>query len=430
MLNGHIKEAWAKRDPSGSHPIDALAGGGKKYFGGGRGRLVFGCVLEDSALLDDYTDPGYGPDGFSTSRYVARIAVYGSRVFVANNYLPSSKKNFQYTQKTAAKEKTRVLFDYGKTIGIDVNKELLTWARADGACPGYFEEGVVVRDNFVFNHGHTGYNISGSWVTITGNRNEREFLRATDGVLTLDGYEAAGKDSDNRSRAFDLAGRNLWIDGNRFGNTGSSPGKDGEGIACRARDGTPIRSWAITHNVHTLGEGSAGGLGGLDADCSGLLIGWNQTAGWIGDITDRKDVKLTDCAFVGNKAPRVTPDATVAAKLGAAAPLTAAAGALTAPTKVTAEGYQKDAVKVDWEGPSEGAIGFRVERRIAGGKWQVIAYRPPRPQGDPDNPPEWIDFTAPPDKELIYRVTALDADDNDKAASEPSAPVTLAGVAR
>ena len=65
-----------------------------------------------------------------------------------------------------------------------------------------------------------------------------------DEVLTLDGWEAAGKDSDNRSRAFDLAGRNLWIDGNRFNNTGSSPGKDGEGIVCRAREGTPVYTTA------------------------------------------------------------------------------------------------------------------------------------------------------------------------------------------
>ena len=321
LLSNKLKEGgWAGRDPSGSYPIDALAGGGKKYVGAGRGRLVFGCVLEDSALLDDFSDPGYGPDGFHTSRYVARLAVYGSRVLVANNFLPHSSKNFRYTQKTTAKEKSTVVFDYGKTIGIDVNKELLAGARDDGACPGYFEEGVVVRDNYVYNHGHTGYNISGSWVTVAGNRNERAFLRQGDDVLTLDGYNAAGKDSDNRSRAFDLAGRNLWIDGNRFNNTGSSPGKDGEGIVCRAREGTPIFSWAITHNVHTRGDGSAGGIGGLDADCHGLFIAWNQTPGWVGNMTDRKDVKMTDCAFVANKCDRVTPDDKAAAKLGVPAP--------------------------------------------------------------------------------------------------------------
>ncbi len=91
-------------------------------------------------------------------------------------------------------------------------------------------------------------------------------------------------------------------------------------------EGTPIFSWAITHNVHTRGDGSAGGIGGLDADCHGLFIAWNQTPGWVGDMTDRKDVKMTDCAFVANKCDRVTPDDKAAAKLGVPAPLTAAGG--------------------------------------------------------------------------------------------------------
>jgi len=432
-LSDKIKNAWAERDPSGSHPIDALAGGGKKYLGAGRGRLVFGCVLDDSALLDDFSDPGYGPNGFHTSRYVARIAVYGSRVLVANNFLPRSRRNFKYPQKTTAKEKSTVVFDYGKTIGIDVNKELLAGARADGTCPGYFEEGVVVRDNYVYNHGHTGYNIGGQWVTITGNRNERDFLRQNDdvyglgasGVLTLDGWQAAGPDSDNRSRAFDLAGRDLWIDGNHFNNTGSMPGKDGEGIVGRERDGTPIFSWAITHNVHTRGVGAPGGMGGMDADCHGLLIAWNQTPGWVGDLVDHKEVKMTDCAFIDNKCGRILPDEKTITRLGLRAPLTAVSAPPSAPEKVTAAAYQDDAVKVAWEPGSDGAAGYRVDRRIADGKWQVIAYRPPRLQGDPDNPQEWVDFTAPPGKELTYRVAAIDADDNDKAVSKPTEAVTL-----
>ena len=177
LLKGNdIKKGWSGREPSGTHPIDALAGGGKKYAGAGSGRLVFGCVFEDAALLDDYSDPGYGPDGFYTSVHCARIIAYGSRVFVANNLLPKSRKTFTYRQKTE-KQPSMIAFDYGKTCGIDINKELLTFASAMGTCPGYFEEGIVVRDNFVFNHGHTGFNISGNWVTITGNNNDREFLR-------------------------------------------------------------------------------------------------------------------------------------------------------------------------------------------------------------------------------------------------------------
>ena len=71
------------------------------------------------------------------------------------------------------------------------------------------------------------------------------------------------------------------------------------------------------------------------------------------------------------------------------------AGLLVPPTKVTATPFEEDAVKITWAGPSEGAVGFRVDRRIAGGKWQAIAYRPPRPQADEENPQEWVDFTAP-----------------------------------
>jgi hypothetical protein len=443
MLSDKLKKGsgWGQRDPSGTHPIDVFTGGGKKYEGGTKGRFVFGCVLEDAAVLDDFTDPGYGPDGFHTSRYGARVAVYGSRVLVANNLLPRSRKNFKYRQRTTAsgeKAPSMVQFDYGKTIGIDVNKELLTFARADGTCPGYFEEGVVVRDNYVFNHGHTGYSVAGKWVTIAGNNNDRFFLRQGDdvyglgpsGVLTLDGWEAAGPESDNRSRAFDLAGRNLWVHGNRFRNTGSAPGKDGEGIFGRTATGTLLYSWALTHNVHTRGTGSAGGIGGGDADCHGLLIAWNQTAGWVGNAVKRKDVKMADCAFVANKCERTLPDEKTIAGLGVPAPLTAnPAGAPEPPTKVTAAVYQDDAVQVTWTAGSGSAIGFRVERRLGEGKWQVIAYRPPRLQGDADNPAAWVDFTAPPGKELTYRVVAVNANDTDEGASKATEAVTLAGSA-
>jgi hypothetical protein len=329
-----------------------------------------------------------------------------------------------------------VQFDYGKTIGIDVNKELLALARADGTCPGYFEEGVVVRDNYVFNHGHTGYSVSGKWVTVANNNNDRAFLRQGDdvynlgasGVLTLDGWQAAGAESDNRARAFDLAGRNLWVDGNRCRNSGSAPGKDGEAIFGRTSTGTPLFSWALTHNVHTRGTGSAGGIGGWDADCRGLLIGWNQTSGWVGNTAKRTDVKMTDCAFVANKCERTVPDDKAAAGLGVPAPLTAnPPGGLNPPTKVTAAVYEDDAVQVTWTPGSGGAVGFRVERRIGEGKWQVIAYRPPRPQGDAENPAAWVDFTAPAGKPLTYRVVALNTSDSDEGAGKPTEAVTLAG---
>ncbi len=48
---------------------------------------------------------------------------------------PHSSKNFRYTQKTTAKEKSTVVFDYGKTIGIDVNKELLAGRATTAPAP-------------------------------------------------------------------------------------------------------------------------------------------------------------------------------------------------------------------------------------------------------------------------------------------------------
>lgn len=428
LLSGNIKKGWAVRDPSGTHPIDALAGGGKKYQGVGSGRLVFGCAFGDAAVLDDYTDPGYGPDGFTASPHCARVVAYGSRVLVANNLLPKSRKTFAHRQRTD-KQMAQVLFDYGNTCGIDINKGLLSEAAAGGKCPGYFEEGIVVRDNYVYNRGHTGFSIAGKWVTVTGNVNERAFPRSNpSAVLTLDGYEVARPDSDTRSRAFDLAGRNLWIDGNRFTNTGSSPGAGGEGVVGRMPGGTPIFSWAITHNVHTRGLGSAGGMGGVGVDCRGLLVAWNQSPGWVGCQGTDTGMKLADCTFLANKCDRVVPDAKTAAKLGLKPPLTAAADPGPAPTKVAAVVVDSgDAARVAWVSGSNSAAGFRVERRVAGGKWHPIAYRPPSRENDAGSPSEWVDFTAPPGKELTYRVIAIDAADSDKAASAPSAPVVLPG---
>ncbi len=430
------KEGWGQRIPDGTHPFDGLAGGGTKYLGAGQGRLVFGCIVEDAPPLDDFSNPGYGPDGFSTQRYLARIAVYGSRVLVANNLLPKSQKNFTYSQHTSASKGEKgtnpVQFDYNNTCGIDVNKELLIAAREDGTCPGYFEPGVVVRDNWVYNHGHTGYGIAGDWVTIAGNHNRRNVLRTggpRDPLLTLNGHDVVTNESDSRSRAFDLAGRNLWVHANHSSNTGTTPGIDREAIVGRAAAGTPIFSWAITRNVHKLGNGPAGSgfMGGVDADCHGLLIGWNETSGAVGNRTKRKDLKMTDCAFVANKAELgVVPDANTLKTLGLPVPLTGnGGGMLVPPTKVTATPHETDAVKISWAGPSEGAVGFRVDRRIAGSAWQAIAYRPPRPQGDEDNPQEWLDFTAPSRKELTYRVVALASDDGDKGASKPTEPITI-----
>jgi hypothetical protein len=242
--------------------------------------------------------------------------------------------------------------------------------------------------------------------------------------LTLDGWEVAKSSSDNRSRAFDLAGRNLWVDSNRFNNTGSRPGKDGEGIICRAAAGTPIYSWAITHNIHDRGIGSAGAIGGLDADCHGLLLGWNQTAGWVGNRITRKNLMMTNCVIIGNKCGRIIPEPTALDRLGVKTSMKT--GLAKPPADVQAAIYQEDAIKITWMAADNDVAGYLVERRIGGDQWHTIAYRPPALISDPENPQQWVDFTAPMEKELTYRIVAVDADDGDKGRSQETAPIRLA----
>ena len=72
--------------------------GGRTFEVTGDGRLVFGCELEQSCVLNESVTmgrldhpEGFGPDGYYPFKFGPRIAAYGSRVFVANNRLPISR---------------------------------------------------------------------------------------------------------------------------------------------------------------------------------------------------------------------------------------------------------------------------------------------------------------------------------------------------
>ncbi len=471
--SAYVKPAWATRKPDGSHPGDVFMAGpmaltanngrdpdGTPYPNprptAGWGRLVFGCVMQDSCVLNDFdcegrieSPAGFGNEGFHTSRYNARIGIYGSRVLVANNFLPPSDKNFIYDQTTiqttgngnnyefGPTRVSPVMFDYGRTIGIDVNKDLYALIqsylleRQRGT--GYYSEGVAVLDNYVFNHGHKGFNLSANWGVVRNNRDKRTYLAGGKSVygltapwrLTLDGFVESsggggGMVSDNYSRAFDMAGRNLWIDSNQYDNLGSRPGNDGEGILCQPHNGTHWYSWAVTHNHHDKGDGQNGYIASWDSETAGMLIAWNKTAGWVGLLGGQN----VDIAVVDNQAGE-------GARLPnrGTNPVTQSSGDPAAPKNVIAEVYRdgrmSDAVKITWEDASNNEIGFRVDRRIDGGKWTPIAYRPPHVEGSPMNPQAWVDFLSPPGKKLEYRVAAINASDDDKGASSATAVVTL-----
>ncbi|MGC9453904.1 MAG: hypothetical protein ACP5HU_03485 [Phycisphaerae bacterium] len=474
-----VKPDWADRKPDGTHPGDPyMAGpvdigsnhgrdpdgtpfegapgiepvsGADRFIGAGDGRLVFGCVFEDSAVLNDYDTAGrkeapggFGPDGFHMARYAARIAVYGSRVFIANNDLPIGPgRSFAYEQTTVRTQPgrgndyhigstrtSRVLFDYGRVMGIDVNKDLLALLQAplrDDYTRGYHEPGVAVLDNRVANHGHKGFNLSGRWMVVRGNRNEREILRSGrdpygigDWRLTLDGFVESspgggGMISDNYSRAFDMAGRDLWMDRNYYDNLGSHPGNDGEGILCQNHNGTHIRSWTITRSEHRRGEGKSSYIGGWAVGVQGMLLAWNRTPGTVG--MPARPMAPADIAIVANEAG------------GLAAPQGAITqdppGELRPPRDVTAGILDADAVRIRWTDSTDAEIGYRIDRRIGDGPWTTIAYRPPQVQGHELNQPEWRDYLAPAGRELRYRVAAIKSDDGDQAVSSPTEPLTL-----
>ncbi|MFW6162349.1 MAG: hypothetical protein ACODAJ_06230 [Planctomycetota bacterium] len=458
----YVKEAWADRVPDGTHPWDPLAGGGKTHVADGSGRLVFGCVLEHAVGVNngvkmgrpDKPD-GFGDDGYYMAKFTPRIAAYGSRVLVANCLIPKSTgRNFKYRQLTRytypggkgnsmafGDESVRpVLFDYNKAASIDINKTLLGLTRGNrepeqAAGKGYFAEGIVVRDNWLYNHGHKGVNASGTWLTVRDNHNERAYLREANDPyyigaweLTLDGYLQSspggnGAISDNLSRAFDLAGWNLWCHGNTFNNTGSDPGIDGEGILCQAHGGTHLYSWGVTHNTHRRGDGERGYIGAWNVRMHGGLIAWNTTPGWVGAVMFPEPP--ADLAFVANEAEKG-----IRTK-GTDNALTAAPGGRPTPPKgVEAEAYQGDAVRVAWQDASSNEIGFRVDRKIGDGAWRPIAYRPPRREGSPLNPQAWVDFLAPPGQPLRYRVVAVNTRDGDSGASARTPPVILPSAAR
>jgi len=450
----YVKKAWADRRPDGTHPWDPFAGGGKTLAAVGSGRLAFGCQIEHAAILNDavkmgrpdYKD-GFGENGFYMHKFGPRIGAYGKHVFVANNRLPISRgRNFKYRQNTrrtfpAGKgnsmgfdppRQSIVFFDYNKTVAVQINKTMLGLTKSSPtgkAGAGFFAEGVTVIDNYVYNNGHKGFDVSGNWVTIARNHNERKMLREgkdPEGIggweLTLDGHLESspggnGAISDNLSRAFDLAGKNVWVHKNTYNNLGSDPGNDGEGILCQAHGGSQIFSWAITYNRHDKGDGETGYIGGWNVDTAGALFGWNVLPGSVG-LASGKNRQSTDVAFVGNRAGG-------GVKSMAGAQVGDVGGKPVKPSQVRAKPFKGVGVQITWADASKNEAGFRVDRKIDDGAWTAIAYRPPRIQGDENNPQMWIDYLAPPGRSLVYRVVAVNSRDNDQGASDPTPAITL-----
>jgi hypothetical protein len=185
-----------------------------------------------------------------------------ANVFIANNAVPIATKNFALNQVVKARNTpaatASIYYDYGYQIGIDVNKQLVSQRtnRCNLVNGPYYEPGVIIKDNWVFNHGNKGYEFCGKWTTVKNNVNHRFYLGSGTSryglpagwILTRDGYNVSNQIDDNMSRAMDFGGWNLWMHNNYYNNTGSDPGNDGEGLLIQRHGVVENFSYALTYN--------------------------------------------------------------------------------------------------------------------------------------------------------------------------------------
>ena len=543
------KNGWMKtRVADGTHYQDPFGGCaaltigtdvGTDYKGAGSGRLILACRFDESVLMDaggyfqaskkngltnlNQTFKGLAIDSY---RFAGRITVDAKNIFIASSsitkpvvlpfifktwlFLPASAPYITQMQNRAYP--LPVLFDPAKQIGIDVCKSVTglinVQQRAElreGA--PFYEPNITVRDNYVYNHGNKGIEVTGSWVKVLNNVNDRNFLsnglpakdrdwseggspntiavlaQEGDGdvygittaipyqspcdntttppallnVVTVPGHycgrmsswSAVREIDDNMARAFDMGGQNVWIDGNRYWETGSATGNDGEGILCQRSGQIEAISWAITNNkILEKGFYSKSGYVGLyDVNVVGALIlnngsevsyftaGVNKpVANWVGEL-----------AILNNKNPfdgNADSSPSGGSNLHAPIYLTVdypASPVILAPTGVkTTSGAGYTEISWDPDYTINGAtatdnsqeIGYRVERRVGIGSWTVVAYRPMQSGQKPlsltglkaltyngatswttavfdPNPPMWRDYEKPATGTYEYRVVAL-----------------------
>ncbi|MCS7004733.1 MAG: T9SS type A sorting domain-containing protein [Cytophagales bacterium] len=411
---------WGARKPDGTHFLDIFCGargnsnGFEATFEGAPSNIViFGCQFNNATPFVDQIDytkkswiyaqsqPGevieaYNePDFYHTYRFVGRLTVYGSNIFVANNSIPKPNKNFLYTQLTYDRNNRlghrEILFDYAKTIGIDINKQLtgqvsVLQRKTVSSTSPYYLPNIIVQDNFVYSHGQKGYEISGEWVIIKRNRNKRDFLDQDNtiyglpsAILTLDGSLVANEIDDNLSRAFDLSGKSMWIDSNWFNSTGSHPGNDGEGILCQRHGDVEIFDWAITRNRYQQLSGEPSYMAGYDVHVLGMLTYKNIIpSGAVGHYPKPANI-IKGAAWVNNISAQIW--GTNPTQYSTTPEFIASCPTIK-PTQpfnlqVTPEPHL-GRTRISWTDTSSFEIGFRVERRNLTGDttWKLIAYRP------------------------------------------------------
>lgn len=484
-----VGAGWASRAPDGTHYMEAINGsaGWHTEVTAGSGRLVMNVKIVDGTPLNDmiFIDRNGNTataDMFSEYRFTGRISLHGSDIFVANNVVAKPTRNFGHEQMTEAGLKT-VLFDYANTIGIDINKSNLGGNQDAESVTGtlgsgYYWENIIVRDNWVFNRGNKGFEVSGYHMLLLNNHNERYYNGKTlpdvsyvtnpqdaygtesgsidiGGVL-FDGWrwQVSETSSDYMSRGYDLGGYSTYVSGNSVINTGSI-GNDGEGLLGQRHNNVEVYGWSLVGNQNgrlDLGPGTSGEdgyIGPYDMHSFGLFLMGNRSTGAVGILKEEANYQV-DVSNFDNVASglRGGNDGTGLIDMykegsGGAAedPVKEVhTDPVEAPSAVTALPYEDVAIEIAWTDAADNELGFRIERRGNGGVWQTVAYRPFNGEAldsvDPGtsaqswvftplnelNPQVWRDFLIVPGVDYEYRVVAINANDDDSTGlSDPVA---------
>jgi len=544
---------WINRVPNGEHYGDLINGrtGWTKPVWAGSGRLVLNTKIINGAPWMDfiYADRKSASttqtvkEAFSHYRFAGRIIAYGSNIFIANNVLAKPTRNFVHDQIQNVGVRT-VLFDYANHLGVDINKSLLGGNQSsatvqDSNGQGYFADNIVVRDNWVFCRGNKGFEISGQYVRIENNHNERyvasnffppnyitnpnaypggpfiapqgvpialsgsdvdltfdtvtgqkyEVMVSYDGMQTwypkpgtpllgsgspetltheggapvnghkvfyrvrafdnsdinaggisFDGFrwQSSESASDYLSRGYDLGGMDVWVDQCTVINTGSR-GNDGEAILGQRHNNVEVLSWAITNSafgpqtIDTFPSSSSGAnfgyIGPYDMHVCGLFLTGNTGPGAIGFLKPAGNYML-DGTWFANAGPQATPASTHSDDWVAPGKVeTPHSDPVLAPFLSAVPHPSGSGVELSWIDTANNELGFRVERKVGAGDWQIIAWRPRASINGVAAYPtttiasasgqynvgsvvhtQWVDFLATDSMDVDYRVVAINQD--------------------
>lgn len=260
----------------------------------GQNRIVFGCILQNAALIDEHVpDAKLGQHAWQryTKWHQAAIHVYtGENALVANNRFVPSTDSFlmpNYKLKDTPRRgkgilelKESVWFDYDNRAAICVNAYGIGGGGGEDpkgtpeTHPHGFRKGIVIRDNYIYSTGRTAIEFTGDGTIASFNviRFKPDVVRPTNTGLVV----ATGS-STNDNRAMTIRGWRYTVEGNDYEVYRNRVYyervyiNDGEGLMHEGHVNSTIKDSRIIHN-----KGNSYLSIFLTAGIDGLLVEGND----------------------------------------------------------------------------------------------------------------------------------------------------------